>query len=701
MEPGAVVDLRSWMGRWRYQPEQDFVKLERIAPAQHHGMAATGHLEDLYAHVDERYVRETWGGGTYRVHAYQAQNGHPYLVDNGTFTVAGAPVAFPGPSGEPIMFPAGVAESSHYAPAGHRGKLYQQGNGGGVPAGERDGPFGDDGVLGLINRMQSQAEGRNQIELLERFKEQWSEASQLQAASADKAREEQDKLYGQLFTLQGQQSAPLQEALNHARAELEAIRNEYHRRIESRDAQQQRQLEQMRESQSQSIELLQKEHEQASQAATAANGAVTVAMREDRQRESTALREQHRAEVDTLRRELDNLRGGGQQRERDIREGYERELRDIRERLEERCRTVEQNADRSRTEHYAEVQRLREEYRERDTALRSEADQRITSLRTDLTTQHGFTRDSTVKTYEAQLDMLRHQLEEGRRREQERVETERTSSRTLYEPRIDLLNDTVQNLRADLQNTRAEAANATARASERQNPLNTIREAAGLHQAVGQLFGLPGTAGPEPVPKSLLGQLARYAPTISEHIVKPVVTPIREAVDIARQEAQERRAQLAEPIPVMQDPMGVPPPPEMHHHPQPQRRVHREPPPMSDDMLYDPVPPTPPVPETDTVSPPPSGASPGIKDAISGDVISYLAGGLDEGKMPQDVATEFKMMSGTGIIDPKYLDAITSTSMDTAVLSFVDAAQSHGAHDLTTPNGQLYLQAVYEALKQG
>jgi hypothetical protein len=724
-------------------------------------MAATGMLEEIYQITDESYIRRTWGGGTYKVYAYQPYQGQPQFAGQGHFTIAGTPLAYPGPSGQPVGFPeSNGAPTSQYALAGNRAAT--EAAVAAVPGGAPPHGMMDPGVMGLLDRLEGQSNNRQTNEILAEARAHYSEESTRQAALMQQANEGQKELYGQLLGMQGAGQAPLQEALSAARGQVEALRNDYNERMRQSDERARGSMDRMAEAHKQAIELLQKEHDSAMSAVSGSAQQTVDNMRTDRQRDVDTMRENQRTEITQLRREADLARDSFGQRERDIREAALRTLDEMRTRLEERARTSESGADRSRTEHIGEIGRMRAEFQERETQLRTEAQERVAQLRRDLSEQHGSTRDSAIRTYEAQLTMLKEQLDQERLRGQDRVENERNTSKTLYEPRIDLMNTTMSDLRQELTNVRAEAANASARANEKSDPITQLQQMASLRNGVQGLFGGPTPAGPEE-PKHWLGKLAAFGPQITEHVVKPIVSPIADAVSLAREESAHRReamqrqeAQAARVAaargPVVHRQAQVRPQvayPAQYQQPQYEQPQYAEPqyaeepqyeqpqpqhpqmapvrsagsPVVEPPTLFEPGPPIMGVPAQGPISTPSAAAlglsitdDPGslgegaapipgsasreeFESPVNAAVLSYLYAAYTEGKSAAALVDELRGLKSIGAISDDDLASITGNSEDDVINAVGDAAVKAGMHDLATPDAQVYLSNIYSALK--
>ena len=706
---GAILDLAAWMRQWRYTPELDYVKLERVAPAQYHGIGATGHLEDLYAAENETYVRNTWGGGTFRVHAFQQRGGTPYPVSSGYFNLAGHPAAFPGSDGLPVPYPVGgPGQGAMYESAGRRAQANMAPQAPALPGNGQ--PFDPNhGLAQLVGRLQQGQENRGNAEVLDKFHKQAETASKTQLETMREALDKTDTLHQRMLDMRGASEAPLRDALQAAQAQLEAVRNEYSRRFDAMRSEHSEQLGRIQETNMAAVTMLQKEHESATKALQETNSNTIQQMRDSSAQTSQQIRDHHSAEMAAIRRDLDNARDQAAQRERDIREAHQKTLDDLRARAEERIRAADAAISEARSERHRDVDAIREDSRRRETDLRSDFEKRLGQMRSDMTSQHGSARDTMTATYVAQIDALKQQLADNRVREDDRVKHERRSAETMYQPRIDMMNVELARIRQDADNAKAEAANANARANQRLDPLQNIQQVAQLTGALNTLSGR-GDGGAVPAaPQGWFGQMTAAIPVLSEHLVKPIIAPISDAVKAAREDGEQRRELLnrrmaehttQQPQPdvqrrrIVHPPAPLPPPAQgpmpaaalFDNYGQPLKPPKTEQP-AHDSGSAD-VAPTEAVPD-------------GASALLNADVLRHLNNAIDEGKDPNSVAAELQFGVSAGAIPAGVLDTIMTLSSDEVVNRFMIAAQEHGAPSVTTPGGQVFLRGVHAAIVSG
>ena len=188
----------------------------------------------------------------------------------------------------------------------------------------------------------------------------------------------------------------------------------------------------------------------------------------------------------------------------------------------------------------------------------------------------------------------------------------------------------------------------------------------------------------------------------------PILEPIREAVNLSKDELARRREQQealvrrqasrrvvrqrARPnAPQRPAAPGVPHPPGMVSpgmsppqpgHPQPQQMVGAAPQ----------APSQPTAPQTA-----PSAAAPGADGLM--EVIRQLDTAVGEGTSAKDVANQINLGVMSGVLPAGMISEIIRQDKAETVAGFVEEAQSAGATTLTSPGGRKFLGELYEELK--
>ena len=107
---GGTTDINSWMLQRIDADKARSFKIERVHPAYQDSMSAIGFLEDIQSPIDERYIQQRWGGGTYTITAQVPGKGRAGKKNLGTLQIdlPGPPLTYPGPDGKPVPFPSAV-----------------------------------------------------------------------------------------------------------------------------------------------------------------------------------------------------------------------------------------------------------------------------------------------------------------------------------------------------------------------------------------------------------------------------------------------------------------------------------------------------------------------------------------------------------------------------------------------------------------
>jgi hypothetical protein len=103
----SPVDVQSWMSQLMNEKAARWFTLDRLLPAYHDAIAATGFMEDLEGPTDEPTILQKWGGGQYRITAKAVGKGRgaKRVIDTFMLDLAGPPRAYPGPDKNPVAFP--------------------------------------------------------------------------------------------------------------------------------------------------------------------------------------------------------------------------------------------------------------------------------------------------------------------------------------------------------------------------------------------------------------------------------------------------------------------------------------------------------------------------------------------------------------------------------------------------------------------
>lgn len=94
--------LFAWCEQFNYAPGIDYLRLERLHPKVWAGLPIGGFITDLYEPIDEHWLSDHWGGGSYAITSYQRDNtGRTRKGKVYTTEISGMPKAYMGQDGKP------------------------------------------------------------------------------------------------------------------------------------------------------------------------------------------------------------------------------------------------------------------------------------------------------------------------------------------------------------------------------------------------------------------------------------------------------------------------------------------------------------------------------------------------------------------------------------------------------------------------
>ena len=366
----VLTNLRAWMEQWTYERERGYVRVIRTYPKMHAGVAAHGFLEDLYQPVDEDYLKDTWGGGTYLVVATQPYNEGAAEMDRRMVVVPGNPVWLPGPDGKRLRFPVEEGNDQRFTPMGMRGRAQPQpepepepmdpwsppppppawggpaagigGQGPGFAPGYPSNypapyqppgyppvtpPWGGGPGWGppptpqpdLLQAVrEAQGPERKAMEMVERLQMQQAD---LARAQAEQFAVREAALREEFAKVLASQTAPLQASLESYREQVLQLRSELADRVNTVRGEWETRLREAGDRHASEIRGLIERHDKDA-----------LAREEKFRQEQANLRDAHRAEREQLQRELDRLRDEHRKDDQVREEKVRREIKEIEER---------------------------------------------------------------------------------------------------------------------------------------------------------------------------------------------------------------------------------------------------------------------------------------------------------------------------------------------------------------------------------
>ena len=768
---GFINDLRTWSNNYRFTAEMEYIKISRTSPALHRGMNATGWLCDVYQPFDEQYIASVWGGGTYVIVAYQNAGGGAREVARGYTQINGVPRAYRGADGQPALFPTDGNESRSTLPgvpgpngtstnASQAAHTQQAGQGVPFPVVNNYPPPASAPAIDLISLAEKFSGNKQEAKSLEVLQAAQAQNNEFYKNALDRSIDEQKQLREQLMTMQQNQSAPMQNAIEMYRAQMETRERAHADTMKQMVAEHTAQLQALRQQADKAIEEQRRGFD-----TTLQN------MREENRAREQSVRDAWRVETDNLRRELDTLRQNAAaelQRQRDTASAEIQRLRDEQRRELDNARRDVDTA-RSETDRREQVTRdsTRAQY---ETQIRLMETQ-LTSSKEEVDRREQNARETSRANFESQIRMLENQLQSTKEQLEQRLNDVRTMNsqaetamRSTFDLQLSQRDTEINRLRDELTVARGEANTLRNDLNEKRDPMATLNEVANLTQTFQSITGQGNAPAKEEEPKGFMAQLAKYAPSIGEHLVKPTMKPIAEVVETVRERERREeelrrdilmRRQALQQRPANMQPQISPNSPQqqqalmqqqamfqqqqaMFQQQQQQQAMmmqqqqraamqqqraamqqqQQQPPrrnpapivaqPKSLDIYDEAMPSTPDNAsstvaqgdefEFDTTNMTPETAE--LAKLVTKDLIEYVENAMNGDTSPSDMADQMKMGATFGVIDPTIIDKVKSAPLDVVLGLFMSGAEHYNAASLASPRGEEFLTGVYAALQQ-
>ena len=102
----------AWCEQFNYTPGVEYLKLMRLYPKTWEGMSIGGFIEEVYEPIDEHWLADRWGGGSFQLESYQRDStGRSRKTQVKHVEISGVPKAFMGTDGRPHLLPSQVSRS--------------------------------------------------------------------------------------------------------------------------------------------------------------------------------------------------------------------------------------------------------------------------------------------------------------------------------------------------------------------------------------------------------------------------------------------------------------------------------------------------------------------------------------------------------------------------------------------------------------
>ena len=582
--------LFNWCEQFNFAPGIDYVSIERLHPKIWEGISIGGFIEHIYEPVDEHWIAERWGGGSYQFKAHQRDaTGRNRIVKQKFVEISGLPKSFIGRDGEMRSLPReGAMQSSTRSDEVLRRRM---------------------GMNRFIDRNQpdDQPERRNidnpLMDAATLYQaQQGSKKAESEALGV--LREAQKDVHEQMSRTSQQQQDMYRTLLDNQKEELVRVREEQRASEEkstapfrdmlqflsarSDDGATQGQLETLRRTHEDAVKNLMHEHTRHVDELRSTNESRLLDLRNEVERARQDYQEKERASKDEAFRQYQTQIDLVRQQLTDVRERHRDETTQLRADLSEARQQILAKDHESRTSLIEKENILRTEYRERENQLRNEhrdaidkatkalekAERTFREDRDRLTNESRqakveymsiLTKEYTDKyeererllreSFETQLKTHRegerareelsrerqqlHQTESTRDKETQRLILENThkttealasATRTQLETRVSDLQSTIRKLEKETLNSGGGGGSDDP--FEQLTRLAEIKDRLKTHGFISNEDDKVETKDP---PKDFLGKIAHYGPQI--------LGPILQRVDNATAVAQQAVAQ--------------------------------------------------------------------------------------------------------------------------------------------------------------
>jgi hypothetical protein len=104
--PKEDEGLFAWCEQFNYTPGVEYLKLHRLYPKTWEGMSIGGFIEEVYEPIDEHWLAERWGGGSFQLDSYQRDStGRSRKTQVKHIEISGLPKSFMGSDGRLHQLP--------------------------------------------------------------------------------------------------------------------------------------------------------------------------------------------------------------------------------------------------------------------------------------------------------------------------------------------------------------------------------------------------------------------------------------------------------------------------------------------------------------------------------------------------------------------------------------------------------------------
>jgi len=419
--PKEDEGLFAWCEQFDYTPGVELLKVLRLYPKTWEGMSIGGFIEEVYEPIDEHWLADRWGGGSYQLEAYQRDTtGRSRKTQVKHVEISGVPRAYMGNDGRPHLLPSQQMSRSNSSRRSSDVLRRRMGLGRFRRDDEDNGGYEDDDHTESISRPRPTANVDKPLTDASTVYKMIQETKKSENDALGVLREAQKDVHTQMQATSQQQTEMYRTLLEQQKEEMRRMREESSRAAESSSAP--------------FKEMLRFMTTQGSGNASREN---MDALRQAHETAIQSLTREHSAHVDNLRRTFEGRQTDLIDELNRIRTTYAQDVERIRGDYLEKEKSSKDDAFRQYQTQLQLVQTqnsdLRERHRDELATITREKNETINTLRQDVS---ELRQALMSKEHEARMSVIeretaiRNEYSERERRLQERLNTLETQGRT-------------------------------------------------------------------------------------------------------------------------------------------------------------------------------------------------------------------------------------------------------------------------------
>lgn len=577
------ASLFEWCEQFSFSPGIEYLQLVRNYPKLWEGISTAGFIEDIYEPIDEHYISDKWGGGTYTLTAYQKDaTGRTRKGKHKDIEISGVPHSFVGGDGYPHPLPKKHTSNRSSDVLRRRVGMGRFGRDEEPSRSMHDEPRNlspvDKGSRGASELYKTLNESRKnesdalsvlkeaQNQVAEQMRQSQESSNQMYKQMIESQKEEMRRLRDETKNSAENQTKPFTDMIQFlaqsnnssaTREQLDALRATHDKAISTLQRENRDRLDDLRKAyESRQAQLVDELNRVRGESSSLLDKMRIEYLDKERSAKDDAFR-LYQTQVENLRTQNDTIR---QQYKDQSDEAYKRE-RELRDDFRDRMAAVKDDHDkyvREQERRYKDmISELREEKRDMKSEINTEKQEYYNKTKEDFETKLATQKEMLEKVYVSKIEALEERLrrtEELFREKEETIkkEAERDKKSALFimeqtkrtDEKINEVKN--ENISSQLKEAQKQANQYRRELDEARNsgdsndPFHTLSKVEQLKEQLRDLgfkSNDDDTKEKEEVPKDFMGKVAHYGPKI--------IAPILQRVDAATSALEQHNQQAA------------------------------------------------------------------------------------------------------------------------------------------------------------